>query len=384
MYTRKQALAQAKQIRLCPPLHVRKDRHQQAEVMHHLSICPYCSMDSIEALEAQDALTIRIPAGYAASPLHGEEAAAKGQIRYIQNKQAVWRDGYHYNAPMVVVMTVNHTIADDILVAQLYDDNVLAAPGDLILSSEQTGAGDLFVECWNTYTLRACHLGSVVGHLEPYILTAIARLEQDPLAQPQWAQRPMPLLDHDPRVFFRNMEVEVAFSFGVQAAGELMTEYEASAEKRTSITPDYLREDLSAVIPGLRVLSGPASVEDILATARFPDEMLPMAASVEEGKRVVGNRVAVHNGRISALTPINIEIFDMHEPADGLAGFSGKISPAIQVPTSRMHFRFAESDTTIIEPKGCTYNAATGYFTVTFGTSSTDWKKLRLAVIDEL
>ena len=57
MYTRKQALAIAKQVRTCPPQEVRDNPEHSRENKRHMAICPFCSTEIHEALDACQILT---------------------------------------------------------------------------------------------------------------------------------------------------------------------------------------------------------------------------------------------------------------------------------------------------------------------------------------
>lgn len=120
-----------------------------------------------------------------------------------------------YNPPLVLVLEDVGEISDDLWVAQTYHDIYLAGPGDLILSAEQTGTDELFVECWNTYRLNTKDLDPPLGQISLDIMEAIEILREDSDAYPVWAFQTKPLTNHDVRIYFRELEAEVARIFSL-------------------------------------------------------------------------------------------------------------------------------------------------------------------------
>lgn len=148
---------------------------------------------------------------------------AVGQIRRVK-----YPVGSKYDTPDVVVLKVRNAISDDIEVAQMYGDTILAGEGDLILAPEQTGgAGTMFVECWNTYTLKASNLEAPTGQVEPHVVEAIIAMGKNNTDVPTWAPLVVPMSPDDPRIDFRKLEVWVAFFASIQSSNELLDEMDA-------------------------------------------------------------------------------------------------------------------------------------------------------------
>ena len=110
-----------------------------------------------------------------AENIPGKTRVSAGQLRFLKPEMAGWHNRYFYNPPCVLVLETNNKIADEILVAQIYHDITMAAPGDLILDEARSGAGGIFVECWNTYTLKSSYLGPIVGTVTPEIIEAVKK-----------------------------------------------------------------------------------------------------------------------------------------------------------------------------------------------------------------
>ena len=222
----------------------------------------------------------------------------EGQLRPIMSALGKWREGYYYNPPLVLVLEIRQAISDDILVAQTYHDIYLAGPGDLILTEERSSTGPLFLESWNTYTLKACNLDTSLEQLPVEIVKAVRALEKDPEAYPAWAMHPRPFTQNDARLYFRQLEVEVGYIFSVHPPLKLA--YSSPLEMQKSI-----REK----VPGISWPGDEKSLEEVFALARFPSERLPLAAAGTEEKIFPANLVLIKEGAVQSFEPVILEIF---------------------------------------------------------------------------
>ena len=375
MYSRKIALGLARQIRRCPPHGMFKDPDRAAELAQHLAVCPHCAEAPHE--------TLRLPATL---PFEAEApaGAAAGQIRYIRSEKAGWRQGYHCNPPMVVVLEIREEISDDILVAQIYDDTILAGPGDLILDGDCTGAGELFIETWNSYTLKAADLGTLMGQVPAPVVDAVRRMKADPGDAPPWAPLTVPMKEDDPRRHFRELEVETAFFFSSQAAGELMAELESPLPDVIYASLAEFMEAIAEKVHGIRFPWAPESLEDALASAEFPSHILPMAAADDRERIVIGKRVIFRDGQLAVYEPMEVAVFKTHRAAGGGIAFSGRFPVAPESRPVHAVFRYAASDGVLIEPAAePRWDVETGAFYVAFDAPPGDWRELRAAVIYE-
>lgn len=382
MYSRKIALSHARQIRKCPPYAILKDPNHAANVERHLAVCPYCR-ENLDEMSSMARLAEKLAGTSTVDEAGDVFEPAPGQIRYIRSDKADWSQGYYFNPPMLVVLDLTQKISDDIRVAQIYDDIGLAGPGDLILNEEQTGTGELFVECWNTYTLKAAYLGTLVGQVSSPVMDAILRQEADPEDIPSWTPLPFPLRENDPRIHFRKLEVETAFFFSSRAAGELMEELERTRIRLVYGSLSELSGDVAKKVPGIRFPQNPSSFEEALAFAEVPWDRLPLAAADEEEKIIVGNRVVVRGGRIEVFEPITVDILQTHEMPGGKSSFTGRfpVDPEKGRPV-RVIFGFALSGDTSLETSGHPFvDMEKGLFSVVFDTPSRDWRRLRLGIV---
>ena len=201
MYSRKLALSLAKQYRTCPPNKIRTDSYHKESLKRHLELCPYCSTQQMQDPDPWEKLTSKLQKIHSITrPPNIDRQIIEGQLRPVFSALGRWRDGYFYNPPLVLVLETRRTISDDVLVAQTYHDIYLAGPGDLILTDERSSVGPLFVESWNTYTLKAGNLESSLELLPVEIVTAVKALEKNPEAYPAWAMHPRSFTQNDSRI----------------------------------------------------------------------------------------------------------------------------------------------------------------------------------------
>jgi len=322
MYSRKLALTLSKQYRTCPPPEVRNDPSQRLAHEQHLSICPYCSMQKREEHEAWIDFSTKIEdLFWQAKRTYKIEEVCPGQFRFLRGDLGRWRESLFYNPPMVLVLENTGVISDDVLVSQIYHDISLAGPGDLILTDSRTPAGDLFVESWNIYTLKASDLGASLGCVPPEIINAVKSLEKEPDEYPDWAILPRPFTVNDPRIYFRELEVEVGYTFAVRSVSELMEEAEAHRLRLAYTSVKALRDAVRKIVPGTRWQREPMTREEALALAELPPEQLPLAAGDQTKERRTANFVWVKDGVVQAVDPRGLEIYGQ----SGALTISGRI-----------------------------------------------------------
>lgn len=190
------------------------DFRYKNDIQRHKAICPYCSIHVREEQKSWGKLAMLMQDTFAADASllpHHDDNISPGQLRYIKAEMGRWHEGYFYNPPLVLVL---ESLSENVRVAQTYHDIYLAGPGDLILSEEQTAAVPLFVECWNIYWINAAHLDAPTGKSDAEIAALVEVLAQHPLAYPGWALQPKPFAEQDARIYFRELEVQVADVFG--------------------------------------------------------------------------------------------------------------------------------------------------------------------------
>lgn len=292
----------------------------EKETRHHLAICPYCSTPQPEDMSSWDTLADRIRSFAAQGRMGGPETAPEeGSICLIKSERRGWREGNFYNPPAVLVIEKSGAISDDVLVAQTYHDIALAGPGDLILKGDRSPFGGIFVEPWNTYTLRLRDLESPLCRVESSVVAAVRALEADPTAYPEWALHPKPMAPEDPRIYFREMEVEVGYAFSSMAVSGLVEELEARSLRLIYGNTGEAIAEIKGRIPEIHWAQEPESIEQALATAQFPTERYAMAAASADRELFKANLVTLRSGRVEVIAPVEGEILERNDEPECLA-----------------------------------------------------------------
>lgn len=376
MLNRGMLLSQAKQCRTCPPPSVRRDSIDAEEMGYHLKICPYCSLaETEEELAAEELM-----AGFmgmlresqtSATPA-AEKAIEPGQLRHIRSDLACWRNGYFYNPPLIMVLENTRAISDDVLAAQVCHETGLAGPGDLILSHSQTGAGKLFVEPWNVYTLKRRDLGPAKGRVSEEIVTHVRELENNPEKLPDWAPITMPFKENDPRLYFREMEIEVGYVFSSRSVAALLDELETTA----GVLPDRdtLMTDLKRLAPHGGWMTTPRSPEEALVTF----QEFEMAADDGDAARRA-NWFCLSNGQVRGVETALIKDQRGRMTEDGYS-VTGQIAIESRRRISDIFCRLETVDGELLEPKNLRWEEDTGGFRALFDASTEG--VLKIAVID--
>lgn len=226
MNDRRTALTYARRFRKCPPAAVRPIPQGRKAVADNEAGCPRCGDPDIAGDALWNELARRIGAEAPKTdppPTRLQPPPLRpGDLCLIRPALGRWVEADYFTPPLVMILAAESRVSDEIQVAQVYHDPVMAGPGDLILTDDQTGIGDLFVEPWNRYTLRKRDVEGPVATLGPEILQAVVALADDVTAYPPWAMRPRPLKAEDPRGYFREMEIEVGYVFSIPAVAGMI------------------------------------------------------------------------------------------------------------------------------------------------------------------
>ncbi len=303
MYTRKQALALAKQLRTCPPLKVKNDPGFAEQVKNHLAVCPFCSTvlkDEKEAFELfSDRFAAGLPRGLDCPP------PVPGQVRVLDPGLACWRDNCFYTPPEVVVLQVDPD-TDCVLAAQIWRDLTLAGPGDLILPQKMCKEmSGLFIETWNIYSLAKDFLGPCLCTLDREVADSVLEMDRCPDYLPRWAIKTMPLQPDDPRIYFREIELETGYTFSAMAGRQLM------AKTGTPVIPislDALKKELEEKVTGISWDWTPQNIEECMAVLRFPDHLLPWAAAVDDEPVLTAAYFSFNRAGMQDVRPVECRI----------------------------------------------------------------------------
>jgi len=378
MFSRKQSLALAKQHRLCPPASVVKNPEYKEAMKRHLAICPFCSTGMSDDLEHWEALAESFPVSVAKK---ASTPVKPGQLRYIKNDYAAWRDGNYYSPPMVLTLEIPNDIPGAVTVAQTYSDIALAGRGDLILDDEQTDFTELFVESWNTYTLKTDLLDELVSEVSPEITATAIEMKKNPNYLPDWVMLPAPMTENDPRIFFREMEVEVGFTFSYPAVSELMNDIESSEPSINYDSPEELRQAMQKANPNLVWPAVPVDIITDLITAHYHEATMPMAAADSDDEVTIGKRVLLENGKVKAVDQITIEIITRLETDTGFK-ISGRIQdPPSGVFTAYMACLDRDRKAVPLLPEASEIDPENFFFYATFTGSHKDYPNFDLTLV---
>ncbi len=329
MRTRKAALALAKQFRTCPSGMIAGEMKHHMHYHTHLSLCPYCAVgraddmadwrDIAEKIQGARQQTDKAPA----SGSRRAKGMRPGQLRLIKPELARWQDGYYYSPPLVMVLDTHCEIDDDIFVAQTYHDTALAGPGDLIMPRKKTGLGDidLFVETWNIYTLKASFLSPALGkNLGAATIQAILEMSRNPDRLPEWAFLPRPFIDdNDPRIYFRNLEIQVGSVFSIPAADALLNELYQSPAVSFSV-PETIAA-ITELVPDAYWDGPPETLEETLGLARFRR----LSAAQTDDADILAKYAVFQNGSIRHFISLKAGIFQK-KVINGKLTISGRIA----------------------------------------------------------
>ena len=300
-------MAFAKQLRTCPPSGIVKDPGHSEAVKKHVAACPYCSTEQLEDDRVWSGLVAGWKGALPASTSFREPGVAPGQIRFIRPELGRWRQGLYYTPPAVLVLSPVPGIRSAFRAAQVFFGSALAAPGDLVLEHARTGAGELMIECWNTYPVKGDDLGPQVGAVSEEVLEAVRALGKDPAAVPDWAVYPHRMEKHDARIYFRELETEVQYVFAVEAVARMVAEVEKrTVESTVAEVVEFLKEKFGRI----QIPEGLPDPRAILASVKLPLDGLALAAAGQERHRITATLVRLQDGKVKEVRPVIAEIFD--------------------------------------------------------------------------
>jgi len=339
MYTRKQALAHAKQLRTCPPPIIQGNIKHSKENKRHIDICPFCSTDLKNEVTAWLTLSENFKKTFKKSDSETHYSDINvGQIRIIKEALGCWRDDYYYNVPIVVIIDDQSDIDDEILVAQTWHDIYLASPGDLVLPENlMEGFDGLFIETWNVYTLKKKYLGDCLGEVSKEVVGHVLTMNKQPDFLPAWAQQPMPLIKDDPREYFHQLEIETGFTFSVQAVNELMEHDARSLYDDIADSVDILIDIIKKKIHSVEWAWKPNTIEECLSTIRFAPETIILSAASGDQKEIIATYVSLKNGTVETFEPIEC-IIHYEKPTTDSYTISGEI-PGLSVNLAAESFQ---------------------------------------------
>lgn len=304
MYTRKQALSLALQIRTCPPGEIKGSPAHSIEYALHLKQCPFCSTGTGSDIEAWWSLANAVP-----GDLRGDVQISIGQIRQIRPTESRWQDSLYYNSPFIVVLEPVREMDETVTVVQTWHDIYMGAPGDILVPVNlMEGPDELIVESWNIYRVKQETLGPVIGRVKSPVTEAVIRMAKEPDYIPPWAKQFVSLKKNDPRVYFRQVEKKVSGMFSISF--EYMVK--------------DLKEQIIRLIPGASWTWLPSTIEECMGSIRLPDEYMPLSASTAGAGEIVGVFYRFENQRLVSVSSLSFSILT-EEVFEGEYVIAGKV-----------------------------------------------------------
>ncbi len=315
MYTRKQALAIAKQFRTCPPPFIQNHPDFKTENKNHLKICPFCAIGSPHGVQEWQELSESFRTQFIAENEQSDILA--GQIRQVRPELGCWRDDLYYNPPLVLVLNNIDETEEAAYVAQVWQDLALASPGDLIPPTDLiTGFENIFIETWNMYTLRKNDLGTCLGKVSSQVVDEALKMKEDPDYLPDLSRRPLPLTNEDPRRYFHQVEMETGYTFSAMAADALMDEVVMVKTDVLTLSVETLVKSMKRVIPTIDWDWAPDTVDECLAALKFPTESFALRAAEGDNKEINAVYLELKNGKINRIKPIECIIHHAEARSD--------------------------------------------------------------------
>lgn len=377
----KLALGLAKRFRRCPPAAIKNAPDHQIHYQKHLAICPYCQLDDTEEMADMEPLIERLSHAVPPDePEIGRTDLSAGELRLINPACAQWRDEYYYNPPLILVLECIEEIPGAVLAAQTYHDTTMAGPGDLILSAEQTNGLDLFIEPWNVYTLSADYIGPLLGRVSSDIIETVRRLDRNPEAIPPWAIHPLPMLENDPRIYFRQLEAEVGYTFAAPAADNLMKIVETAAEALFRRPPDPVVSEIRRLDPAITWQQPPESAGAAFLSAQFGTDQLRMAAADTEAIVCAANYIELEQERVVSVSPVYAQI-KTDTRKDHFRAISGMIQEDAALADTELLVGWQTPAGKIYLPERIEWHPEHHFFYVEFTQLPDDAGQLRMAVV---
>lgn len=256
MTTRKDALKYAIQQRRCPP----DAERAGTEYNGHCKVCPWCEPGASMGRDQDfDELSVAFKNRFGSN---GNEPVMSGNIRVLSVADRPWQENFYFSPPAVLVLEKHGTTC---VVAQVFFDVSLAAPGDLVV-------GDLVIETWNIYEVRLDCIGRQVHH-QPDIVPWVRKMILVPGWLPDDAPKPRPLYPDDPRPVFRTLEKKTAEVYAASPEAPALFYF---------LDTGRLVRSILGVNDRIEWNSDPMTVPEVFAMAELPESCFSLAAADEE------------------------------------------------------------------------------------------------------
>jgi len=222
--------SRTKRERSCPPDSVLFSEQPSPELVRHLELCPPCRRRRGD--REDESVFEELAEMLSNDSLPRRPAIEPGQLWQVDPERGGWdADGFHYNAPVVLILEVFPYTA--VRVAQI--SHYLCFAGNEDVHSQKPYP--CFAEPWNTYSLPVAWLDIFVGEAGE----EIAWLTRETLERKMRDSAPPDMAGYGtPTDLFRQLELANSIHFSQAAIGEVMRlteEYECGGQQRKKIVP---------------------------------------------------------------------------------------------------------------------------------------------------
>lgn len=381
MNDRRSALTQARRFRGCPPAAIRSIPGERERIFLHDARCPICRDSDANEASEWHALARKVVGGHHPGAQIPRKVFHAGDLAWVKPHLGRWVDHTYHNPPLVLVLDAQSRLFDEIQVAQVYHDPTMAGPGDLVLTDDRTGIGELFIEPWNRYLLKKSDLDHPVATLGEEICQAVVQLAEDGARYPSWAMRPRPFKAEDPRRYFREIEIEVGRVFAVRSVSPRPDAMAIDGLFSGYDSPSGMIRALEGRFGAVRWPKAADDIQSVLTGAEFDLSTLPMAADTGETDRFTGMVFIVENGEVTAVEPIAVRVYHAHPDAreHTLSGQIGPLEPELFLCGA--FFRLMMPDGARIQSAASDVDPASGVFSVRFPIAPTGTPPLRVTLI---
>ncbi len=375
----------ARKIRTCPPERVLSDPAHAESLKRHRQICPDCAEATVLPADPWRDLVHSLRRSLSEGSKRHQAPPKAGEIRLIRPELGKWHEGLYYTPPAVLLLKAIEGVESAFRAAQIHFDADLAGPGDLVLEPARTGAPELMVECWNTYPLMTDQLGAKLGQVAEEVLQVVSHLAAEPWRYPEWAVVPAAMEGEDPRIYFRELEVEVAHLFTRDAVAAALSAME-DRRFRIRTAGSSIEQDLRRIRPGIRLAQGWRSDEEALALAELPAEEYALAAEDQDRVIAGANFVLIKDHLVRKILPVHVELFP-REWKSGRVVVGGRfLDPPRHEGELRLLIFLARGTDPLLPPQKVVFDPGTGDFSADFpdgGQSPGEVKIALLCYVDD-
>jgi len=239
----------------------------------------------------------------------------------------------------------------------------------------------MFIETWHTYSLTEESLGPVAADLSDELAEWVLRMGKNPKDMPEWGVLCPPMGENDPRVYFRQLEVEVGYTFSALAAADVLGSDRQVVSMIDADSVSAVKKQLRALNSGIFWEKEPETLIEALTAARFPHEQLPLAADEGDATIISGKLIKLQEGAIVELRALSVEIFRVFRSRGEVKWFGSIQELPEKMEDARLLCTVTADRKVRAEAVVREWNPQTGSFLASFAPDVSRRMTLEIAVI---